>query len=325
MNEGLALIEAVRADPIVGPFLPELERFARPSVRLRADRERPRYVGESKVGGRPAAAVDFRWPVRTVDMPRPSEAWLASHSFGKRLLPEDGRSPYTFIAQIDLATVAPFDPDGLLPSDGMLLFFYDEMYFSDVDPAAHRPTSFSTDAHGIHFDERAFGNDQVDQVRVIHVPTGTELRLSDAGPHATAASALSPSADRTLPNIDCYCLTEAPTTADDAAGRVVLTPDAWSRLAELEYEHRANADIDQLLGWADNGAHGPSSWPAVHALSDVPPKDRMHVAEDARLLLQLSPKTYEQVGIRFGRTLYFYGLASDLRRGDFSRCWYDSD
>jgi hypothetical protein len=29
--------------------------------------------------------------------------------------------------------------------------------------------------------------------------------------------------------------------------------------------------------------------------------------------------------IEFGRTLYFYIRGSDLRRGDFSRAWYDSD
>jgi hypothetical protein len=46
---------------------------------------------------------------------------------------------------------------------------------------------------------------------------------------------------------------------------------------------------------------------------------------DARLLLQLSPATYEPTGLRFGRTLYFYIRDSALRAGDFSGCWYDSD
>ena len=103
MSEGLALIEAVRADPLIGPFLGDLERFARPSIRLRVDRERPRYLGESKVGGRPDVPPDFLWPTRTVDMPHPSQAWLASHSFPERVLPDDGLSWFQFIAQIDLA------------------------------------------------------------------------------------------------------------------------------------------------------------------------------------------------------------------------------
>ena len=41
--------------------------------------------------------------------------------------------------------------------------------------------------------------------------------------------------------------------------------------------------------------------------------------------LQLDPEAYEPVGIPFGRTLFFYARESDLRRGDFSRAWYDSD
>lgn len=325
MSEGLDLIEAVRTDPVVGPYLPELERFARPSIRLRPDREVLRYLGETKVGGRPAVPRDFVWPVRSVEMPRPSDTWLRDRQGLERTLPEDGRSPFTFIAQVDLAAVTPFDPGGLLPPDGVLLFFYDEMYFSDVDPDIHRPDSWSIRPDGTRVAERSFGDDQVDQVRVIHVPAGAASQLSDAGPHTTTAMRLSPSSDRTLPNVDCYCLVRAPVAAEDVAGRIVLTEEAWSRLATLEYEHRANADIDQMLGWADNGAHGPSYGPGIRALADLPPDDRLPVSEDARLLLQLSPRTYESVGISFGRTLYFYALASDLRQGDFSRAWYDAD
>ena len=194
-------------------------------------------------------------------MPHPSEAWLASHSFPERVFPDDGLSWFQFIAQIDLAAVAPFDVDGLLPHDGHLLFFYDEMYFSDVDPTVHRPTSMSMEGTEDRFHERSFGDDQVEQVRVIHVPAGLPLSHSDAGPHAPHALPLSASADRTLPNVDCYCITSEWSPATPGDGRVDLPPDARSRLAGLDYEHRANVGIDKMLGWADNGAHGPSMWP----------------------------------------------------------------
>jgi hypothetical protein len=177
----------------------------------------------------------------------------------------------------------------------------------------------------VRFHERSFGDDQVEQVRVIHVPAGLPLAHSDAGPHAPHALPLSASADRTLPNVDCYCITSEWSPATPGDGRVDLPPDARSRLAGLDYEHRANVGIDQMLGWADNGAHGPSMWPELRRLADVPLEDRLRVSEEPRLLLQLDPRTYQAVGIEFGRTLYFYILGSDLRRGDFSRSWYDSD
>ena len=131
------------------------------------------------------------------------------------------------------------------------------------------------------------------------------------------------SPDRTLPSTDCYCLATEPT---DDPGRVVLSPEAGTRLNELWYEHRANADIDQMLGWADNGAHGPSIPPDhTRGWGQIPIEERLRETQEARMLLQLSPRTYESTGIQFGRTLYFYIRESDLRRGDFSRAWYDSD
>ena len=132
------------ADPLLAPFAEDLLRYARPSIRLSVDRDAPRSVGESRVGGPPAAHVGFTWPTRNVDMPEPSQAWLDSHTWEERRLPEDGVSPFEFIAQIDLAAVAPFDIDGLLPRDGLLLFFYDEFYTSDIDPQGpFKPTSWT--------------------------------------------------------------------------------------------------------------------------------------------------------------------------------------
>ncbi len=326
-EEGEALIEALRADSILAPYAEAVESYARSSIRLRPDRVGERYPGESRVGGRPAVPVGFQWPKRHVEMPTPSAAWVASHSYETRLLPADGISTFEFIAQIDLENVAPYDADGLLPHDGTLLFFYDEFYDSDIDPAGDlKPTAWTLRDGEPEFYTHEFGFDQVDQVRVIHIPGDPTLRLSDDGPHAPYALRLAASADRTLPTTDCYVLTTSTEPAEDLVDRVVLSPEAGTRLNELWYEHRANADIDQMLGWADNGAHGPSI-PPEHdrGWGEIPIADRLRETQDARLLLQLSPRTYGPTGINFGRTLYFYVRESDLRRGDFSRAWYDSD
>lgn len=64
-------------------------------------------LAATKLGGRPDMRVRSRWPTRS------------------------GR-PLSFVAQIDLAQVAPLDRSGLLPRAGLLSFFY-------ADPEAREP------------------------------------------------------------------------------------------------------------------------------------------------------------------------------------------
>jgi hypothetical protein len=320
------LVEAVGADPILAPFRDGLRRVARSSIRLRTDRSAARYLGESRVGGRPSAPADFEWPTRRVEMPAPSPGFLAVRP-SVRILPPDGNSVFQFMAQIDLAAVAPSDVDRLLPGDGLLLFFYDEFYESDIDPEGGlKPTGWTMRDGQPEFYTREFGFDEVGQVRVIHVPSGIPLEPHDDGPFAPYALPFTASREWTLPTPDAYVIADPAAPAEELEGRLALPAEARAQLAELAYEQRLTADIDQMLGWADNGAHGPSLPPDfARGWASIPLADRLRETQDARLLLQLSSATYESVGISFGRTLYFYIRESDLRRGDFSRAWYDSD
>ena len=68
-------------------------------------------VGQSKIGGAPDVPSDFAWP--TVEI----SCW----KFFKRVREEKSLG---FLAQFNLAEVAPFDLNGELPSSGMLSFFY---------------------------------------------------------------------------------------------------------------------------------------------------------------------------------------------------------
>jgi hypothetical protein len=56
-------------------------------------------LGATKLGGRPDVPVGFRWPA-------------------------GDNQPMSFLAQVNLADVAPFDRDRLLPPSGLLSFFY---------------------------------------------------------------------------------------------------------------------------------------------------------------------------------------------------------
>lgn len=64
----------------------------------------------SKFGGEPAVPADFVWPVYA----------------GKRFYDKESETrPLAFMAQINLADVAQYDTEGLLPKSGLLSFFYE--------------------------------------------------------------------------------------------------------------------------------------------------------------------------------------------------------
>lgn len=76
----------------------EILRALKPSIAISADRENP--VGHSYLGGVPETPKGFAWPTK-------------------------GGKPLSFLGQIHLPDVAPFDQERVLPSTGALWFFYD--------------------------------------------------------------------------------------------------------------------------------------------------------------------------------------------------------
>jgi uncharacterized protein YwqG len=85
------------------PYAADLMKMSRSSIHISRtpvadDSKIP--VGSSKFGGAPDVPAGFVWP-----------HWQ--------------KKPLTFMAQIRLADVAPFDTDHLLPTTGWLHFFYD--------------------------------------------------------------------------------------------------------------------------------------------------------------------------------------------------------
>ncbi|MBI1282396.1 MAG: DUF1963 domain-containing protein [Anaerolineaceae bacterium] len=119
--------DAVRAALQTGGLsriMPHLEALMTNSVRMtsRAANDSELAIGTSKLGGAPDLADDVTWPVMS-DV------------------------PLSFLAQINLRDVQPFDSDKLLPSSGMLYFFYDanqQTYGSDPADRAGRKVIYST-------------------------------------------------------------------------------------------------------------------------------------------------------------------------------------
>ena len=99
----------------LGRFADPLVQMARPSVRLVADSALPVEARTaSRLGGAP-------------DLP-PAIAW-----------PRNDDEPLSFIAQVNLADVASYESEGILPRDGLLSFFYDAVTQGawGFDPADH--------------------------------------------------------------------------------------------------------------------------------------------------------------------------------------------
>src|SRR5215216_4862702 len=118
--------DAVRAALQAGGLsriMPHLETLITNSVRMTSKSvpESELKVGASKLGGAPDLPYEVTWPLM-------------------------GDAPLAFLAQINLSEVQPFDTNKLLPSSGMLYFFYDakqQTYGSDPADRAGRKVIYS--------------------------------------------------------------------------------------------------------------------------------------------------------------------------------------
>src|SRR5216683_5486259 len=97
----------------LGQYAAKLQQLIRPAVRLRPQtlNEETDGLGRSRLGGQPDLPPSVHWPAYR-------------------------RSPQSFIAQVNLAEARPQDHRELLPSAGLLSFFYDsEQSVWGFDPA----------------------------------------------------------------------------------------------------------------------------------------------------------------------------------------------
>ena len=93
--------EQLVTDAGLSRILPHLRAAALPAVGFSLERSMtPQPGGSSTFGGRPDLPAQFIWP-------------------------SNKERPLDFLLQINLAESMEFDLQGLLPSSGMLTFFYD--------------------------------------------------------------------------------------------------------------------------------------------------------------------------------------------------------
>lgn len=270
-----------------------LLQMCRNSLRLEIAGEAEGAAGETRFGGAPDVPADFVWPVY-------ESAGLGDDEVKPR--------PLSFIAQFNCARLARFDAEKLLPSGGLLSFFYE-------------------------MESQAWGYDPKDEgcARVFWFEDASSLEPAEfpedlQEDYRFPAMAIAAEAEESYPGWE-----------DMSVGRETADGE-WDRFEEIQAQVGAVEpdNRSKLLGWPDviqnnmtvecelvsRGYYLGGTWDKVKE------KDRREAEETSldrwQLLFQLD--TVEQgddFELMFGDCgrLYFYIPREDLAARRFDRVW----
>lgn len=249
-------------------------------------------VGASKFGGRPDVPADFIWPVFETDTREDDQV---------------KERPLAFLAQFDCAQLAPLDPEGLLPKEGVLSFFYE------------------LESQRWGYDPKDAGCARVFWFEGPLAPAEFPAELEEDFRLPEMAAQLSGGTD--APDFQDACpALEYPWTANDY--RIF---DQARRELGMDYP----ANRSQLLGWPDiiqnnmtlqcelisRGYYLGGSW------EKIPLEERSALrtpsVRDWQLLFQLDTVENGDFELMFGDCgrIYFYIRREDLAQRRFDRVW----
>lgn len=249
-------------------------------------------VGASKFGGRPDVPADFVWPVFETDTREDDQV---------------KERPLAFLAQFDCAQLAPLDPEGLLPKEGLLSFFYE------------------LESQRWGYDPKDAGCARVFWFEGPLAPAEFPAELEEDFRLPEMAAQLSGATD--APDFQDACpVLEYPWTANDY--RIF---DQARRELGMDYP----ANRSQLLGWPDiiqnnmtlqcelisRGYYLGGSW------EKIPLEERSTLrtpsVRDWQLLFQLDTVENGDFELMFGDCgrIYFYIRREDLAQRRFDRVW----
>lgn len=247
-------------------------------------------VGRSKIGGKPDLPEGFQWfyfSEKTCDGARESR-------------------PLSFLAQINCEETKPFDTEGLLPSKGMLYFFYEletmTWGFDPDDKGSAKVFYYSGAISDIKRTE--FPADLSDEYILPEMTVN--FFSQDELPDLEEFDELHSGHDQW----DAY---------DEAKRKIIPLPD--------------EENINKLLGYANliQGAMLLSCEEVTNGLymgtdTEIPEAQRKQYEEDCKkwqLLFQLDSiqtDEYEMLWGDLGR-IYFYIRGEDLKNLNFGDCW----
>ena len=275
----------------------DLLRLAAPTVRvyIRCIDEAGLPVGASKIGGRPDLPAGVDWP-----------AW---------------HEPLAFIAQFDLAAVAPHEHEGILPTRGLLSFFYE----TDGEPLYSVRWGLPEETPPEQYPEidRSLG------WRVLYHPgdPATFVRrdvppaLNEGGRFPACAARFA--AEVTLPDVDGPEV--EPLRLSDAERSALIDLDAainagtWEAGGHHVLGHPYNLGGSTLAACEIAARRIPYDWLAAN------PTRWDEIAREAsrrwRLLLQVDSSGEAAMDWAGGGLLHFCVEREALRAGDFSRVW----
>lgn len=257
----------------------DIERLAQIAIRLtsRASADAQLPVGASKLGGAPDLPPGTAWP-----------AWK--------------NASMSFVAQVQLSDVRPFDAERRLPASGLLLFFYDaQQQTYGADPA---------DRGGWQVPYVAAAQPQLQRaIPPADLPAASRFRpcaltFSRVATLPQRPEVLLPQIDWTSAERQLYddFATTLPGAADPTAPRHQL----------LGHPDTLQDDMHLQCALASNGI-GDINDPRAAALAKTAP--------DWQLLLQID--TDEQAGMRWGSSgmLYYWIEHAALRRAAMDKSW----
>ena len=248
--------------------------------------------GKLAVGGRPDVPADFIWPVFETDTREDDQV---------------KERPLAFLAQFDCAQLAPLDPEGLLPKEGVLSFFYE------------------LESQRWGYDPKDAGCARVFWFEGPLAPAEFPAELEEDFRLPEMAAQLSGGTD--APDFQDACpALEYPWTANDY--RIF---DQARRELGMDYP----ANRSQLLGWSDiiqnnmtlqcelisRGYYLGGSW------EKIPLEERSALrtpsVRDWQLLFQLDTVENGDFELMFGDCgrIYFYIRREDLAQRRFDRVW----
>jgi uncharacterized protein YwqG len=277
-------------------YFPILQPFLRNAIRLypQTTNESGIKIGQSRIGGCPDLPPGVSWPS---DRGYQKKVKKKFFFFGKKVERREPL-PLSFIAQINLAEVAPFDPENLLPKTGILYFFY----------------SAEQDSWG--FDPK-----DVDQFSVIYYD-GDLTTLSatafpeDLPPHARfKAGALEMRSEISLPSYTHEVYDKFSEAENDLI---------WENVDPVENRNQLLGHSDNIQGEMElecelvtNGLYcgDPSGYHHPKARKLAPN------AKNWRLLLQIDSNDENEMMWGDAGRLYFWIRKEDLENRCFDRTW----
>jgi uncharacterized protein YwqG len=315
-------------DPSLARIADELAAVARASIRLLAtplDDDPP--IGRSKLGGRPDLPAGTPWPTCRIEMPAPSDAFLKARP-DERRLPPGGIVHLSFVGQIDLEEVRPFDTESRLPPAGLLSFFYNPQVFASDTGSGRQGIRDGITG----FSYNLYGWEGADIWQVVYSESTEALERREFPETLHERVKYKPNAiafrtEQTIPSGETILL---PRPGSDP-GLINLTKDEWEAYCELNSDLRANIEIHQMLGFADQWATTtdegsywhvrPERFPESPEWDALSLDERIATARGIRLLLQIG--IFDYAADWWGRDgkLYFFIRDADLAKRGFSLAW----